>query len=143
MVTGTSVVDGYTTPYDSNTNGIYDFQEASAAPSISVQPSTSAICPGCSATMAVVATNVSSYQWQVFNGVSWSNLTYIGVYNGTTTGTLIITNTTPSENGKQYHVVLTNQTYVCDTTTSITATLIFRVAAVISNRRITYSVKKN
>lgn len=143
LVTGTSVVDGYTTPDDNNSNGTYDFQEASAAPSITTQPSNTIICPGCSTTIVVVETNTTNYQWQIFNGVSWVDLTDTGVHSGTTTGTLVITDTTPSDNGNQYRVVLDNSAYVCNTTTSNIATLTFQVNAIITNRRITYKVKKN
>ncbi|EAR01270.1 immunoglobulin domain-containing protein [Maribacter sp. HTCC2170] len=143
LVTGTSVIDGYTAPDDNNTNGIYDFQEASAAPSISTQPSGPVICPGCSTAISVVATDVSGYQWQLFNGVSWVDLTDTGIHSGTTTGTLVLANTGPSDNGNQYRVVLTNAAFVCDTTTSITATLTYQVNTIISNRRITYRVNKN
>ncbi len=142
LVTGTSVIDGYTTPDDNNSNGAYDFQEA-IIPAITTQPINSVICPGCSTTVAVVATDVSSYQWQVFNGISWVDLTDIGVYGGTSTATLVITNSTPSENGNQYRVVLDNVAYVCASVISSTATLTFQMNTVISNRRITYRVKKN
>ncbi len=143
LVTGTSVVDGYTTPNDGNSNGTYDFQEASSLPTITSQPVNIAICPGCSTTISVSATNVSSYQWQIFNGTSWIDLTDTGIYGNTTTDTLSITYATPADNGNQYRVVLTNNSYICDTTKSNTATLTIQVDTVISNRRITYRVDKN
>ena len=108
LVTGTSVIDGYTTPDDNNSNSTYDFQEASSLPTITLQPINTATCPGCSATISVTATNA-----------------------------------TPADNGNQYRVVLTNIGYVCGTTISNTATLTVRVNTVITNRRITYRVKKN
>lgn len=143
LVTGAGVIDGYTTPDDNNLNGTYDFQEASTSPPITTQPSNTTICPGCSTTITIAATNVTSYQWQLFNGVSWVDLTNIGIHGGTTSETLIITNAGPADNGNEYRVVLTNASYVCNTTISNTATLTFRVNTVISNRRITYRVKKN
>ena len=143
LVTGTSAIDGYTTPDDNNSNGAYDFQEASTAPPISLEPNSPIICPGCNTTITVAATDVTSYQWQLFNGVSWDDLTDTGIHSGTTTATLVLTDTTPSDNGNQYRVILDNVAYVCDTTTSDTGTLTFQVNAVITNRRITYRVNKN
>ena len=142
LVIGSSVIDGYTTPDDNNSNGLYDFQEV-IAPAISTQPGNRVICPGCSTTIAIVATNVTSYQWQIFNGVSWVDLTDTGVHSGTTTATLVITNSTPSENGNQYRVILDHVAYVCNSEISSTVTLTFQVNTVITNRRITYRVKKN
>jgi hypothetical protein len=143
LVIRASVIDGYTTPDDNNSNSNYDFQEASAAPPITTQPSNTVICPDCSTTITVVATNVTSYQLQIFNGVSWVNLTNTGVHSGTTSGTLVINIALPSINANQYRVILTNSSYVCSTTTSNTATLTYQVHTVISNRRITYRLKKN
>lgn len=135
--------DGYTTPNDNNTNSTYDFQEASAVPSIPGQPVDRIICPGCSTSFTVTASDVTDYQWQIFNGTTWVDLTNTGVHSAVTTNSLVITNGAPSDNGNQYRVVLTNSSYVCGTTTSDTATLIYRVATVITNRQRTYRVKKN
>ncbi len=143
LVTGTSVIDGYTTPDDNNSNSTYDFQEASSLPTITLQPLNTATCPGCSATISVTATNATSYQWQIFNGSGWVDLTDTGIHSNTSTDTLSITDATPADNGNQYRVVLTNIGYVCGTTISNTATLTVRVNTVITNRRITYRVKKN
>ena len=143
LVTGTSIIDGYTTPDDNNSNSTYDFQEASSLPTISSQPINTSICPGCSTTISVTATNATSYQWQIFNGTSWVDLTDTGIHSNTSTDTLSITDTTPADNGNQYRVVLTNIGYVCGTMISNTATLTVQVNTVITNRRITYRVKKN
>ena len=143
LVIGTNVVNGYTTPADNNTNSTYDFQEASSVPSISSQPINTAICPGCSTPISVTATNVTSYQWQFFNGTIWVNLTNTGIYSDTATDTLSITNATPADNGNQYRVILTNISYVCGTTVSNTATLIVQTNTIVTNRRITHRINKN
>lgn len=142
LVTGTSAVDGYTTPDDNDSNTTYDFQEDSA-PSIITEPTSAFICPGCSTTILVAGANVTSYQWQIFNGATWVDLTNTGIHSGTTSNTLAITNAGPSDNGNQYRAILTSASYTCNTATSITANLNFRVNTVISNRRITYRIKKN
>jgi len=105
-------------------------------------PNTS-VCPGCSTTISVTATNATSYQWQIYNGTSWVDLTNTGIHDNTSTDTLSITNATPADNGNQYRVVMANNGYACGTTISNTATLTVRVNTVITNRRITHRVNKN
>ncbi|TLP75648.1 ice-binding family protein [Maribacter sp. ACAM166] len=143
LVTGSSVIDGYTTPDDNDSNSTYDFQEASSLPTITLQPMNSVICPGCSSTFSVTPADATSYQWQIFNGTSWLDLTNTGIHSTTTTDALSITNATSADNDNQYRVVLAKNNYVCGTTISNTATLTIRGNTVITNRRRTYRVKKN
>ena len=138
----TSATDGYTAPDDRNSNGNYDFQEASSVPSISSQPNDVTTCPGCTTTMTVAATG-NQFQWQVLNGGVWTDLSDVGVYSGATTQTLTVTNPTQNENNNQYRVVISNLEYVCGLTNSNTATLRLEVGTVITNRRITHRVNKN
>ena len=139
----TSGSDGYTTPADADANLIYDFQEIGAAPTITVQPADTVICPGCTGSFTVTASNADGYQWQFFDGSSWADLTDTGIYSGTLTSTLTITNPTTVEDGNQYRVVLTNLSFICGLTISNTATLTIEVGSVITNRRITYRVNPN
>ncbi|WP_298488923.1 FG-GAP-like repeat-containing protein [uncultured Maribacter sp.] len=141
LVTGNS--DGYTTPVDINTNLVFDYKEAGTAPVITTEPSSLTICPGCSGTMTVAATNGDIFQWQLFNGTTWDNLPNSGIHSGVNTNTLSITNPTSSDNGNQYRVLVSNSMFVCTMDTSITAVLNLRVATVITNRRITHRVRKN
>ncbi|MEX0315375.1 MAG: immunoglobulin domain-containing protein [Allomuricauda sp.] len=138
----TSGSDGYTTPNDNDTNTTYDYREAGTPPTITSQPVGATICPGCTTTMTVTSAG-DVFQWQLFNGSSWDNLSDTGIYSGTATGTLTITNPTPSENNNQYRVIVSNLGYVCGTTNSNTAILTIQVNTVITNRRITYRVDKN
>lgn len=138
----TSGSDGYTTPADNDSNTTYDYREAGTAPTISSQPANVTTCPGCSTTISV-STTADQFQWQVFNGGSWTDLTDAGIYSGSHTGTLSITNPTPTEDNNQYRVVLTNNSYVCGNTLSNTATLTLQVNTVVTNRKITYRVNKN
>jgi hypothetical protein len=139
----TSGIDGYTTPADADTNSTFDFQEAGLAPVITTQPPNTNVCPGCSTTIEVIASNADTYQWQLYNGSSWVDLTDSGIHNGTDTATLSITNASPSDNGNQYRVVVSNTLFVCEMVTSNSAILTVNVASVITNRRITFRVKKN
>ncbi|WP_298481384.1 FG-GAP-like repeat-containing protein [uncultured Maribacter sp.] len=141
LVTGNT--NGYTIPSDSDTNLVYDFQEVGTAPIINTQPTDITLCPGCTGTMSVSATNADSYQWQQFNGSSWIDLTDSGIYSGVNTNLLTITNPTSLDNGNQYRVLVSNDVLVCEEVISNTAILTLRVNTVITNRRITYRVKKN
>ncbi|MEL6919045.1 MAG: hypothetical protein AAFO99_15115, partial [Bacteroidota bacterium] len=139
----TSGSDGYTAPADADANLVFDFREVGTVPSITIQPIDVTGPPGCDVTFSVVATNADTYQWQLFNGSVWADLSDSGIYGGTTTATLTLTNITNAENGNQYRVLLSSDTYVCQVTTSDTATLTVNVPSVITNRRITYRVRKN
>ncbi|MDC0008332.1 hypothetical protein OAE12_01340, partial [bacterium] len=132
----------YPVPADSGGNGTLDYVE-DTAPAITTQPVDTTICPGCSTTFTVVASNADSYQWQIFNGTIWVDLTDSGIHGGTTTDTLLLTNASPANNGNQYRVLISSADYVCSPIISESATLTIQVNTVITNRRITYRVKKN
>ena len=139
----TSGVDGYTTPVDADGNGIYDYTEVGAAPTITDQPTNTTICPGCSGTITANFANADRYQWQLFNGSTWENLVNGGLYEGTTTQTLTITNPTSAEHGNTYRIVGSSTTFVCSDAISNPVVLSVRINTVITNRRITYRVDPN
>jgi len=132
----------YPVPADSGSNGTLDYVE-DTIPVISTQPVDITICPGCSTVFTVVASNADNYQWQLFNGLIWVDLTDIGIHSGTSTDTLTITTVSTDDNGNQYRVLVSSDDYVCGPTISDTATLTVQVTRVITNRRITYRVNKN
>ena len=139
----TSGSNGYTSPADANTNLIYDFQEEGTVPIINTQPVNTTTCPGCNTTFSVVTSGANNYQWQQFNGTIWIDLSDSGIHSGTTTEQLAITKATPADNGNQYRVTVSNSSFKCTTTISNIAILTVEVNSVITNRRITYRVKKN
>ena len=139
----TSGSDGYTIPEDADTSGSYDFQEIGTAPSITSQPSNQVTCPGCNAIFSSTASNSDTYQWQYFDGSNWTDLTNSGIYSGSDTDTLTLTNVSPVNNSDQYRVIASNSAFICTTETSNVVTLTLRVTTVITNRRITYRIKKN
>jgi len=140
---GTVAAAAYSVPADVDSNSTFDFQEAGIAPSISTQPMDLRICPGCDGSFSAIVSNADGYQWQLFNGSIWVDLTDIGIHSGTTTPTLNITNAAPSDNGNQYRLRVTNSLYICSDAISDTAVLTVNVTSVITNRRITYRVRKN
>ncbi|UAY50712.1 hypothetical protein [Ferruginibacter albus] len=82
-------------------------------PAITTQPAGSTVCSGSgTANFIVVAsgTGTLSYAWQesADNGVTWSsNLTDVGIYSGTSTSTLALTNATTAKSGYRYRVTVT------------------------------------
>ncbi|MCM4154352.1 hypothetical protein DHD05_22440 [Arenibacter sp. N53] len=140
---GTVTSAAYSVPADIDVNGTFDFLEAGTAPLITNQPVDNQVCPGCSTTFSAIASNADTFQWQIFDGFSWVNLTDSGIHGGTATDLLTITNATTLDDGNQYRVIVSNSMYICAFETSNTALLAVRVNTVITNRRITYRVKKN
>ncbi|UWX54057.1 immunoglobulin domain-containing protein [Maribacter litopenaei] len=140
---GAVLAASYSQPVDGNSNTTYDFLEATTAPAIASSPIDVTVCPGCTADFIVTASNVDTYQWQFFNGTSWVDLSDTGIYSGTDSDNLTITNPSPSDHNSQYRVIVSNYGYVCSLETSSPAILNIRVNKVITNRRITYRVKKN
>jgi len=133
----------YPVPADIDSDSTYDHQEAGLAPIISTQPPDTNVCPGCSTTIEVIASNANTYQWQLYNGTIWVDLTDSGIHSGTSTSILTITNATAPDDGNQYRVIVSNTMFICSTETSNTAILTLQVNTVITNRRITYRVNKN
>ncbi len=119
----TSGTDGYTIPADGNSNSIYDYKEAHVAPAITAQPTDTNTCPNGDTSFLVTASDTDTYQWQLFNGSTWDDLTNAGIHSGTNTATLTITNAQLTDNGNQYRVQVSHSAYVCGGETSDTVTL--------------------
>lgn len=138
----TSGSDGYSTPNDNDSNSTFDYREVGTAPMITSQPVDVTTCPGCTTSISAIVT-ADQFQWQYYNGSSWVNLSDTGIYFGTSTNVLTITNPTPNEHNTPYRLLASNDAFVCGATTSNTATLTLQVNTVITNRRVTYRVNKN
>ena len=92
------------------------------APAISANPSGQTVCVDGDPTFTVTATGTSiSYQWQESTGGAFSNLADAGVYSGTTTATLTITDATAAMNTYDYRCVVDNSS--CPSATSSSANL--------------------
>lgn len=89
-------------------------------PNITTQPGNQTVCLGDDSTFEVSATGVDTYQWQLFDGTDWNDLTDSGIHSGTTTATLSVTGPSITENGNNYRVVLSTD---CSIVTSDTAVL--------------------
>lgn len=75
------------------------------------------ICNAGNTSFTVSATGSNlSYRWQVDNGSGFANITDAGVYQGSTTATLTITQASYTYNGYQYRAVVSG---ACDPATSL------------------------
>jgi hypothetical protein len=145
-VIGTLVSDGYTAPADNDSSGAPDFLEIGGVPSIATHPSNVIAFAGTAASFSVSANNTNTYQWQISTdgGVTFSDLTDIGVYMNMAMPTMNISKVDLSMNNYQYRVIVSNLAYACSAQiTSSNAILTIRIATVITNRRITFRVKNN
>ncbi|UOB16881.1 PA14 domain-containing protein [Abyssalbus ytuae] len=112
--------DGYTTPADGNSDGIYDFAQAGSAPTIDTHPSDQFVLLGDNATFSVVATgNDLIYQWQVSTD---GNATYTDIA-GANNSSYTVNAVSSSENGNYYRVLVSNSAYACTTLISNSALL--------------------
>ncbi len=92
-------------------------------PVITTQPNNPAACAGGSTSVSVVATGTAiTYQWQVYNGSSWSNAVNGAVYSGATTSTLAISNVTVAMNNYQYRVTISGSCPAPVTSNTVTLT---------------------
>jgi len=101
---------------------------------------------GSGTNFTVLANDTNTYQWQISidEGATFTDLTDGAPYSGATTSTLTLSSAELSMNNYQYRVIASNSAYSCALLLiSDAATLFVRVRTVISNRRITYRVKKN
>ncbi|MBU2996462.1 Ig-like domain-containing protein [Cellulophaga baltica] len=135
LVTGTSVVDGYTTPANLDSgegNTVYDFQQEGqeiVIANASGQPQDVTTNGTGAQTFSVNATgDALEYQWQVDDGSGFididpSNTT--DIYTGSNTETLTLTGITATYNGYLYRVNITDEYFLCTDLTSDEAELIF------------------
>ena len=95
----------------------------SAATTVTVNPSNSAICSGSNTSFGITATGTSlTYKWQASTdgGTNFSNLSNLGIYTNTTTKTMNLTGATATQNGFLYRCVASG---ACSSDTSTAATL--------------------
>ena len=88
--------------------------QACTAPTITTQPLDQTVCASSSTTFNVTATGASGYQWEISTdgGSTFTTLNDGGVYSGTTTSTLSISNCT-GLNSLQYRAVIAESIGTC------------------------------
>lgn len=120
---------GYVEPEDADGNGIYDFQEAGAAPVITMSPPNISTCEGSGILFASNATgsNISA-RWQIStnNGATFNYIASAGVapsFSGYETNSLTVLNIPFSLDDAQFRVVYFSDGFSCDSTISTAAVL--------------------
>jgi len=97
-------------------------------PAISMDPANRAVCENANAIFAVGASDADTFQWQLFDGTNWNDLTNTAPYSGALSNTLTITNVTTSLNGNQYRAVASSPAASCPDAISNGATLTVNTA---------------
>ena len=94
-------------------------------------PSRSAVCPGDGITEPIIATGSNlTYQWQAStDGTNYNNISDGGIYSGTNTATLTISNVTASNSGTKHRCVVTGD---CGSSTSLGKTLLVKATHTIT-----------
>ena len=97
------------------------------------------------ATFTASATNADTYQWQVSTdgGVSYNTISNGSEYSGVQTLTLTVNSVEINKNGYLYQILVSKSGSSCLPNPSSSALLSVKVKTVITNKRITYRVKKN
>ena len=103
-----SNTDGYTQPLDADADGIMDFRQASATPTISMQPESQEAIVSGSATFEIVSDG-DTFQWQIStdNGTTFTDMI------GENQLTLALNNITASQDGNMFQVIVTNSNFIC------------------------------
>ena len=107
---------GYLTPLDTNTNTIFDFQEASSLVSITSHPTSKTVCVSDTNSFSVTTSDTFDliYQWEIFDGVLWGNLDFSEAnYTGINSATLTVQPLNISLNGKRYRVKIRRSNSQC------------------------------
>ena len=114
--------EGYKTPLDRDSNGIYDYLEIGGPVSIIIQPLPKYEITGnqiISIEVQASSLGQMQYQWQVnkqglfSKGFQWVDITDDNTYKGAETSILNISNATDQMNGWKYRVIVRSDCYVC------------------------------
>jgi len=127
-------------PVDLGTHTIVEVPEVGTT---IVDPSNQIVFSGDDGTFMASLSNANTYQWQVSaDGVNFSNISDGTRYAGTDTTTLIVKDVHPNMGNFEYRLSAKNSSTSCTPKKSNSALLIVNTKTVITNRRITYRVKK-
>jgi gliding motility-associated-like protein len=125
QVTGLNVNDVVDLTINTNGNGCYNSGNGNCTaqnctpPTITTQPIGNTNCEGNAVTITVAETGGTSYQWQVSTngGASFSTISDGGIYTGTNTTTLNISDNT-GLNGNLYQVIVNESLGICPVTST-------------------------
>jgi len=91
--------------------------------SISSNPSAISICAGGNTSFSITASNATGYQWQVYSGSGFADISDGGAYSGATTATLTITEATSEMNGSTYRCIASANSFPDATSESASLTV--------------------
>ncbi len=97
-------------------------------PAITMQPVDRSVCENGNAIFAVGASDADTFQWQLFDGSNWNDVTNTAPYSGAASNTLNITNATSALNGNQYRAVASSPAASCADAISNSAILTVNTA---------------
>ena len=128
---------GYLTPLDTDSNTIFDFQEATALVSITSHPVSVSVCVSDTNYFSVVTTDPgnSIYQWQVYNGTIWEDISVDppeANYTGVNSATLNVQPLKTSLNGKKYRVKTRKLNTQCETISDEATISVYSPSIVVS-----------
>lgn len=99
-------------------------------PAITMQPVNRSVCENGKAIFAVGASDADTFQWQLFDGSNWNDVTNTAPYSGVASNTLNITNATSALNGNQYRAVASSPAASCADAVSNSAILTVNTAPI-------------
>ncbi|MHC1708242.1 MAG: cohesin domain-containing protein [Bacteroidales bacterium] len=79
------------------------------APVVNTQPTGVTVTEGANAAFHIVATGAAAYQWQVNDGMGWTDIQDDAMYSGGSTADLLITGATLGMNGYQYQCLVSEE----------------------------------
>lgn len=92
-------------------------------PIITQQPTNKTCCVNQNTSFTLTATNVATYQWQIWTGTKFDNLTNNSTYSGVNSNTLVINSVTQSMNGNIYRCVLRSSNNCITISNQVTLTV--------------------
>ena len=123
-----------------DTNGIVTSGAAYTNPSvnyittapiiITTQPIASPTCELQNTTITLVDNVGNTYQWQVYNGLNWTDITNNTTYSGATSNTLSITNVSLPMNGYKYRVQINKIGNTCGLISAETLLTVYQLPIV-------------
>mgnify|MGYP000394657623 CR=1 FL=1 len=97
-------------------------------PAITMDPADRAVCENENAIFAVGASDADTFQWQLFDGTNWNDLSNSAPYSGVLSNTLNISNVTTAFSGNQYRAIASSPAASCPDVISASATLTVNTA---------------
>ncbi len=102
---------------------------------VNQQPNNASVCFNASTSFAIIAGNITTFQWQVSTdaGATWNNITNNTNYSGATTATLTINNTPQTFDNNLYRVILNRTGNSCEVTSNTASLTVYALPQLNNN----------